>query len=116
MEVYCAPVWIGISYCIVQDSTSTGQLSCSQGPNQHVLDRHAVTTVKCAHCGLEQPVAQQCSGCLQSFGKYSCLECNFFDEDTSKRQFHCNMCGICRVGACRLFCECALNYPRTKGP
>lgn len=76
------------------------------GPNQHVLDRHAVTTVKCAHCGLEQPVAQQCSGCLQSFGKYSCLECNFFDEDTSKRQFHCNMCGICRVGGREHFFHC----------
>jgi RING finger and CHY zinc finger domain-containing protein 1 len=75
-----------------------------QGAKKHVLDRHAITRVKCAQCGLEQRVARQCASCLQQFGKYSCLECNFFDENVSKRQFHCHMCGICRVGAL-LSCE-----------
>lgn len=71
-----------------------------QGSNKHVLDRHAISRVKCAQCNLEQPVAQRCSGCLQQFGRYSCLQCNFFDENIAKKQFHCSMCGICRVGTC----------------
>lgn len=83
--------------CPVQSIEATLFL---QGSNRHVLDRHAITRVKCAHCSLEQPVATRCRGCLQQFGRYSCLECNFFDENINKKQFHCSMCGICRVGTC----------------
>lgn len=76
------------------------------GSNKHVLDRHAISRVKCAQCNLEQPVAQRCSGCLQQFGRYSCLQCNFFDENIAKKQFHCSMCGICRVGGREHFFHC----------
>lgn len=36
----------------------------------------------------------------------SCLECRFFDDDTSKQQFHCEKCGICRVGGRENFFHC----------
>ncbi|VAH16017.1 unnamed protein product [Triticum turgidum subsp. durum] len=29
-------------------------------------------------------------------GKYFCEKCNFFDDDISKKQYHCDGCGICR--------------------
>jgi len=32
-------------------------------------------------------------------GKYFCDICKFFDDDTSKKQYHCDECGICRTGA-----------------
>lgn len=31
-------------------------------------------------------------------GRYFCGHCNLFDDDTSKLQYHCDDCGICRVG------------------
>ena len=54
--------------------------------------------VACALCELRQPVGLTCIGCGVAFGAYSCLKCCFFEDDTSKQQFHCAACGICRVG------------------
>lgn len=36
-----------------------------------------------------------------------CMQCNFFDDDTTKQQFHCNDCGICRVGGRANFFHCS---------
>lgn len=85
-------------------STSFEQV---QGTNRHVLDRHAVQVLECIECGERQPVARHCNRCGTTFGAYSCLICNFFDNDDSKEQFHCNECGICRVGGEANFFHCA---------
>lgn len=69
------------------------------------FDRHAVAEVKCLHCGLEQPVAQTCRGCQVVFGTYFCPVCRFFDN-VDKGQFHCEGCGICRVGGRANFQHC----------
>jgi RING finger/CHY zinc finger protein 1 len=73
---------------------------------RHALDRKAVRELECAVCNLRQPVAETCAGCGVQFGRYSCLECNFFDDTTSKKQFHCDACGICRVGGRDNFFHC----------
>jgi len=79
----------------------------SQDPQKrHRLDRKLVTEVVCALCDTRQPVAQECSSCGVSFGRYSCMQCNFFDDDTTKQQFHCSDCGICRVGGRANFFHC----------
>ncbi|XP_020965631.1 zinc finger protein BRUTUS-like At1g18910 isoform X4 [Arachis ipaensis] len=31
-------------------------------------------------------------------GKYFCGTCKLFDDDVSKKQYHCGGCGICRTG------------------
>ena len=89
----------------------------------HTLDRHAVKAVNyhpflsnqmrivatqndfisgeqvvCGECGLKQPVSQFCiaDGCGNKFGEYFCKICNFFDDEISKKPFHCDGCGICR--------------------
>lgn len=61
----------------------------------------------CALCARRQPVATSCAGCGVCFGRYACRDCNFFDDDTSKQQFHCADCGICRVGGRSNFFHCA---------
>jgi RING finger/CHY zinc finger protein 1 len=61
------------------------------------MDRCAVEVVKCLHCGLEQAVAQACAGCGVGFGEYFCRICRFY-ENKDRGQFHCEGCGICRVG------------------
>ena len=74
--------------------------------SSHALDRKAVTEVECAACALRQPSAKRCARCDASFGAYCCLECNFFDDDASKRHFHCADCGFCRIGGRENFFHC----------
>ena len=52
----------------------------------------------CGDCDLKQPVSQFCigEGCGNKFGEYFCKICNFFDDEISKKPFHCDGCGICR--------------------
>ncbi len=73
---------------------------------RHELDRKKVTELVCALCDTQQPVSQQCQNCSVTFGEYTCMECVFFDDDTKKKQFHCDDCGICRVGGREKFFHC----------
>ena len=34
--------------------------------------------------------------------------CNLYDDDLSKQQFHCDECGICRVGGRDNFFHCTV--------
>lgn len=74
---------------------------------RHKLDRTHISEVVCSLCNSRQPVAKACRSCGASFGRYACLVCNFFDDDVSKKQFHCDECGICRVGGRSNFFHCA---------
>ncbi|CAH9132661.1 unnamed protein product [Cuscuta epithymum] len=62
----------------------------------HELVRHDVKQVVCAVCDTEQQVAGACMKCGVKFGQYFCRICIFYDDDTTRNQFHCNECGICR--------------------
>lgn len=46
-----------------------------------------------------------CEKCGIRFGRYTCLICNLFDDD-DKSQYHCESCGICRVGGKDRFFHC----------
>uniref|UniRef100_M4CU25 CHY-type domain-containing protein n=1 Tax=Brassica campestris TaxID=3711 RepID=M4CU25_BRACM len=61
-------------------------------------ERHDLVrqNVICSVCEAEQEVAQVCSNCGVCMGEYFCNICKFFDDETSKEQFHCDDCGICR--------------------
>lgn len=82
--------------------------------DRHDLPRHEVVKVICSLCDTEQDVQQYCMNCGVSMGKYFCTICKFFDDDTSKNQFHCDECGICRTGGKENFfhckkCECCYS-------
>ncbi|EKX46241.1 hypothetical protein GUITHDRAFT_157754 [Guillardia theta CCMP2712] len=81
---------------------------CHDEASDHAIDRHAVKEVKCAECGLVQPVGPACIGqeCGNAFGKYFCSICNFFDDNISGEPFHCDGCGICRKGGRENFFHC----------
>lgn len=81
--------------CFIQDPSK-----------RHELDRTTVRSLVCALCDLQQPVASVCAGCGCEFGAYACLKCCFFDDDLQKQQFHCEACGICRVGGASNFFHC----------
>ncbi|KAK7502165.1 hypothetical protein BaRGS_00006529 [Batillaria attramentaria] len=80
---------------------------CHDEKEMHELDRHQVCHVVCLKCNLEQEVAGCCKdkNCGNEFGKYFCERCRLFDND-DKNQFHCDKCGICRVGGRENFFHC----------
>lgn len=72
----------------------------------HKIDRFAINEIICKKCNLKQVVSNLCKGCNAKFGNYYCSVCHLFDDDTSKGQFHCIKCGICRVGFKENFVHC----------
>ncbi|CAO2824483.1 unnamed protein product [Amaranthus hypochondriacus] len=81
--------------------------SLTNPKEQHELVRHEIKQVICAVCDTEQPVAKVCSSCGVNMGEYFCEVCKFYDDETHKEQFHCDECGICRVGGRENFFHCA---------
>ncbi|XP_011304250.1 RING finger and CHY zinc finger domain-containing protein 1 [Fopius arisanus] len=79
---------------------------CHDEEETHTLNRKAITELVCISCRIRQPVGITCKYCGQRFGRYSCLKCNLFDDE-DKGQFHCDACGICRVGGDYNFFHCA---------
>ncbi|XP_015109836.1 RING finger and CHY zinc finger domain-containing protein 1 [Diachasma alloeum] len=79
---------------------------CHDEKETHTLNRTAITEVICVICDRRQPIRADCRYCYARFGWYTCLKCNFF-EDEDRGQFHCDGCGICRVGGWSLFFHCA---------
>uniref|UniRef100_A0A1D1Y8T3 RING finger and CHY zinc finger domain-containing protein 1 n=1 Tax=Anthurium amnicola TaxID=1678845 RepID=A0A1D1Y8T3_9ARAE len=84
---------------------------CRHCHNESVADRHElrrqdIQWVICLVCDTEQPPAQVCTNCGVNMGEYFCHICKFYDDDTKKMQYHCNDCGICRVGGQENFFHC----------
>ncbi|KAL1209083.1 E3 ubiquitin-protein ligase MIEL1 [Cardamine amara subsp. amara] len=74
--------------------------------DRHDLVRQDVKQVICFVCDTEQPAAKVCTNCGVNMGEYFCNICKFYDDDTEKLQFHCDDCGICRVGGRENFFHC----------
>ena len=93
----------------------------------HQFLRKEVKEVKCLNCGNEQKPEKNCQKCGIEFAGYFCSVCNLYDNLWEKKKiFHCDGCGICRVGGRENFfhcdtCECCLaistkeSHPCTQG-
>lgn len=72
---------------------------CHDAAEDHEIDRHATKFVGCKGCGAEdQPVGPNCNSCHMRFARYFCSICLFFDDEEGSEVYHCEKCGICRVG------------------
>jgi len=78
------------------------ELSPSDHPN---LNRFDIREVVCKKCSTRQPASNQCTNCGIQFGEYHCNICNLWMAQ-SKKPFHCNECGFCRVGGAESFRHC----------
>ncbi|BBH07747.1 CHY-type/CTCHY-type/RING-type Zinc finger protein [Prunus dulcis] len=58
--------------------------------DRHDVPRHDVKRVICSLCNTEQDVQQHCIQCGVCMGNYFCSKCKFFDDDVSKKQYHCD--------------------------
>ena len=75
------------------------------GKKAHKLDRKQVKELVCLVCKKRQNVSNECVSCGARFGMYYCEICRLFD-DVDKGQYHCEGCGICRVGGRENFWHC----------
>eukprot|EP00123_Amoebidium_parasiticum_P010013 comp19837_c0_seq1/m.23890 comp19837_c0_seq1/g.23890 ORF comp19837_c0_seq1/g.23890 comp19837_c0_seq1/m.23890 type:complete len:324 (-) comp19837_c0_seq1:641-1612(-) len=73
---------------------------CHDEAQDHKMDRYQVKEMACMHCGLAQAAGPQCrrAGCGKSMARYHCGVCNLWDDDGSKKIYHCSDCGLCRIG------------------
>ncbi|XP_034237643.1 RING finger and CHY zinc finger domain-containing protein 1 [Thrips palmi] len=78
---------------------------CHDENESHPVNRKDVTELVCTSCNTRQKVQARCEKCNLSFGKYTCLECKLFDDE-DKKQYHCDGCGICRIGGRDKFFHC----------
>jgi len=87
---------------------------CHNNENDHEINRFEVIQIKCNFCNKEQDVSNRCIECNNRFGDYFCNICRLYDSNLDKKYFHCDKCGICRVGEIdKIFhCdECNICYP-----
>lgn len=67
--------------------------------NTHKLVRSNVTHILCMFCGTPQePDSNDCVNCDQELAQYFCRKCVLYDNDPTKDIYHCDKCGICRLG------------------
>ncbi|RDW76219.1 RING finger and CHY zinc finger domain-containing protein [Aspergillus mulundensis] len=71
---------------------------CHDEVEDHHLNRPKTENMLCMLCGHAQPAAQYCKWCGGLAAQYYCVACKLWDNDASKSIYHCNDCGICRIG------------------
>lgn len=92
---------------IISDYHSNDKEYVQDPAKQHELDRKGIKEVVCAVCDKRQPLGTFCMACGVAFGEYACIKCPFFDDNLEKEPFHCDECGICRVGGRENYFHCA---------
>mmetsp|Transcript_23143 Transcript_23143/g.54723 ORF Transcript_23143/g.54723 Transcript_23143/m.54723 type:complete len:380 (+) Transcript_23143:179-1318(+) len=75
-------------------------------PGHPPMNRFMVREVVCKLCGTRQHASNQCINCKVIFGEYHCSKCNLWMSQ-SKKPFHCDQCGFCRVGGQENFRHCS---------
>ncbi len=63
-----------------------------------MLPRRETSNMLCMLCGHAQKVGDICVRCGESAARYYCNICKLWNDDPDKSVYHCNDCGICRVG------------------
>lgn len=71
---------------------------CHDEVEDHSLNRRETKNMLCMLCGYAQPASEECAQCGERGAWYYCSVCKLWDDDSKKSIYHCNDCGICRVG------------------
>lgn len=67
--------------------------------SDHKLIRSDVQHILCMRCNTPQvPENNYCINCEQELANYFCSICVLYDNDPTKDIYHCDKCGICRLG------------------
>ncbi|KAK3834439.1 MAG: hypothetical protein JOS17DRAFT_782750 [Linnemannia elongata] len=71
---------------------------CHDDASDHIIVRSETKMMLCMHCQTIQEAAQTCSSCKARMAVYYCDTCKLWDDDPKKHIYHCDDCGICRIG------------------
>ena len=71
---------------------------CHNENEEHMLVRAETQNMLCMLCWCAQPAGDICVACGERTAWYYCGICKLWDDDSEKNIYHCNDCGICRVG------------------
>lgn len=71
---------------------------CHDEAEDHVLPRRNTKYMLCMLCGHPQHTSDVCHNCGESAARYYCNICKLWDGAPDKSIYHCNDCGLCRVG------------------
>lgn len=85
---------------------------CHDAVEDHMLNRRETKNMLCMLCGCAQPASEECALCSERGAWYYCDVCKLWDDDPQKSIYHCNDCGICRVGQGlgKDFFHCKVRY------
>lgn len=87
---------------------------CHDEVEDHHLVRKETRNMLCMLCGTAQRASQTCVSCEAMAARYYCDICKLWNDDPDKPCYHCNDCGICRIGHgigkdfyhCKKCCAC----------
>lgn len=71
---------------------------CHDEVEMHKLIRPQTRHMLCMNCGTAQESNQNCTNCKLQMARYYCDHCKLWDDDPDKSIYHCQACGICRIG------------------
>lgn len=71
---------------------------CHDAVEDHNLNRVKTQNMLCMVCGTPQKAAEYCVKCGTQAACYYCELCKLWDNNSSKKIYHCADCGICRRG------------------
>lgn len=82
--------------CLLQCNVCEQMVLCRVCHDE--MDRFKVAKLQCLGCNAVVAPAAECSNCHQRFATYVCTVCHTYDSTPGKDIFHCDDCGICRIG------------------
>jgi uncharacterized CHY-type Zn-finger protein len=71
---------------------------CHDDVEDHPLPRAETKNMLCMLCNTPQAASQTCKMCGNQAACYYCAVCKLWNNDPEKAIYHCDDCGICRLG------------------
>jgi uncharacterized CHY-type Zn-finger protein len=71
---------------------------CHDEVEDHALPRRETENMLCMICKTPQRASQTCKSCGEQASCYYCSVCKLWNNDPAKGIYHCDDCGICRLG------------------
>ena len=71
---------------------------CHDEVEDHLLPRRETKNMLCMVCNTPQDAGQTCKMCGNEAACYYCDVCKLWNNDPEKSIYHCDDCGICRLG------------------
>jgi len=71
---------------------------CHDEVEDHLLPRTETKNMLCMLCNTPQAASQTCKMCGTQAACYYCAVCKLWNNDPEKAIYHCDDCGICRLG------------------